>query len=517
MSSNDPQRMEKIVSLCKRRGFIFQGSEIYGGLNGVWDYGPLGVELKRNLKDYWWRVMVRERDDVVGMDGAILTHRAVLKASGHEDTFSDPMVECDVCKRRFREDQMEQRVPHVGLFDVTYFGENGDVTGRDKVTAGGESVDDATRKAKIQTNILPRPDGTSRVVVVPKDGTRGLMRLCCTFCGADLSEAAPRSFNLMLRTQLGASADESSLAYLRPETAQSIFVQFKNVLDTSRKKLPFGIAQIGKAFRNEINPRNYIFRSREFEQMELEYFCRPEQGMALLDYWLEERLKFYESIGLPRERLHVLTVPDADRAFYSKGTYDIEYEFPFGRQELEGVAYRTDYDLSQHQTASGKPLDYFDEETKQRFTPHVVEPSAGVDRTVLALLCEAYDEETVTDEKGKSETRVVLRFHPRVAPIKAGIFPLLKNQPALVEKAREVQALLRPHMNVFYDETGAIGRRYRRQDEAGTPFGITIDFETLGERDPALRDTVTLRHRDSMEQERVAIADLQRRLTDAIA
>ncbi|MGB8341606.1 MAG: glycine--tRNA ligase, partial [Chthoniobacterales bacterium] len=304
---------------------------------------------------------------------------------------------------------------------------------------------------------------------------------------------------------------------LRPETAQSIFVQFKNVLDTSRKKLPFGIAQIGKAFRNEINPRNYIFRSREFEQMELEYFCRPEQGMALLDYWLEERLKFYESIGLPRERLHVLTVPDADRAFYSKGTYDIEYEFPFGRQELEGVAYRTDYDLSQHQTASGKPLDYFDEETKQRFTPHVVEPSAGVDRTVLALLCEAYDEETVTDEKGKSETRVVLRFHPRVAPIKAGIFPLLKNQPALVEKAREVQALLRPHMNVFYDETGAIGRRYRRQDEAGTPFGITIDFETLGERDPALRDTVTLRHRDSMEQERVAIADLQRRLTDAIA
>ncbi len=250
--------------------------------------------------------------------------------------------------------------------------------------------------------------------------------------------------------------------------------------------------------------------------MELEYFCRPEQGMELLDYWLEERLKFYENIGLPREKLHVLTVPDADRAFYSKGTYDIEYEFPFGRQELEGVAYRTDYDLTQHQTASGKPLDYFDEETKQRFTPHVVEPSAGVDRTVLALLCEAYAEETVTDEKGKSETRVVLRFHPRVAPIKAGVFPLLKNQPALVAKAREVQALLRPHMNVFYDETGAIGRRYRRQDEAGTPFGITIDFETLGERDPALRDTVTLRHRDSMEQERVAIADLPRRLADAI-
>ena len=443
----DAQRMEKIVSLCKRRGFIFQGNEIYGGLNGVWDYGPLGVELKRNVKEYWWRVMVRERDDVVGLDGAILTHRAALKASGHEDTFSDPMVDCRTCKARLRADQ------------------------------------------------LPEKNGVKQ----------------CPNCGGkDLTEARP--FNLMFSTQLGASADPDSIAYLRPETAQSIFVQFKNVLDTSRKKLPFGIAQIGKAFRNEINPRNYIFRSREFEQMELEYFCRPEQGLELLDYWLEERLKFYENIGIGRDKLHVLTVPDADRAFYSKGTYDIEYAFPFGMQELEGVAYRTDYDLKQHQLASGKPLDYFDEETKARFIPHVIEPSAGVDRTVLALLCEAYDEETVADEKGKTEIRTVLRFHPRVAPIKAGIFPLLKNQPELVAKAREVQALLRPLMNVFYDETGAIGRRYRRQDEAGTPFGITIDFETLGERDPSLRDTVTLRHRDSMEQERTAIADLPERL-----
>ena len=447
----DTQRMEKIVSLCKRRGFIFQGNEIYGGLNGVWDYGPLGVELKRNVKDYWWRVIVRERDDVVGLDGAILTHRAALKASGHEDTFSDPMVDCRTCKARLRADQ------------------------------------------------LPEKNGVKQ----------------CPNCGGrDLTEARP--FNLMFSTQLGASADPDSIAYLRPETAQSIFVQFKNVLDTARKKLPFGIAQIGKAFRNEINPRNYIFRSREFEQMELEYFCRPEQGLELLDYWLEERLKFYENIGIGRDKLHVLTVPDADRAFYSKGTYDIEYAFPFGMQELEGIAYRTDYDLKQHQTASGKPLDYFDEETKARFIPHVIEPSAGVDRTVLALLCEAYDEETVTDDKGKTEVRTVLRFHPRIAPIKAGIFPLLKNQPELVTKAREVQALLRPLMNVFYDETGAIGRRYRRQDEVGTPFGITIDFETLGERDPALRDTVTLRHRDSMEQERIAIADLPERLSRQI-
>ncbi len=439
----DPQRMERIVSLCKRRGFIFQSSEIYGGLNGCWDYGPLGVELKNNLKQYWWRVMVRERDDVVGMDGSILTHRAVLKASGHEETFSDPMVDCRTCKARLRADQ------------------------------------------------LPEKNGVKQ----------------CPNCGGkDLTEARP--FNLMFSTQMGASADPESIAYLRPETAQSIFVQFKNVLDTSRKKLPFGIAQIGKAFRNEINPRNFTFRSREFEQMELEYFCRPEQGMEQLEYWKEERLKFYENIGIPRDKLHVLTVPDADRAFYSKGTYDIEYEFPFGLQELEGVAYRTDYDLKQHQEASGKPLDYFDEETKERFIPHVVEPSAGVDRTVLAILCNAYDEETVTDEKGKSETRIVMRFHPRMAPIKVGVFPLLKNNPQLVAKAREIQSALRPHMNVFYDETGAIGRRYRRQDEAGTPFGITVDFETLGEKDSALLDTVTLRHRDSMKQERVKIGEL---------
>jgi glycyl-tRNA synthetase len=446
-SQTDTQRMEKIVSLCKRRGFIFQSSEIYGGLNGVWDYGPLGTELKRNLKDYWWRVMVRERDDVVGLDGSILTHRAVLKASGHEDTFSDPMVDCRTCKARLRADQ------------------------------------------------LPEKNGVKQ----------------CPNCGGkELTEARP--FNLMFRTNVGATEDENSIAYLRPETAQSIFAQFKNVLDTSRKKVPFGIAQIGKAFRNEINPRNFTFRSREFEQMELEYFCRPEQGSELLDYWLEERLKFYESIGIPRGRLHVKTVSDEERAFYSKGTYDIEYEFPFGVQELEGVAYRTDYDLTQHQQASGKSLDYFDEETKQRFIPHVIEPSAGVDRTVLALICNAYAEETVTDDKGKSETRIVLRFHPRMAPVKCGVFPLLKNNEQLVAKAREIAVALRPHMNVFYDETGAIGRRYRRQDEVGTPFGITVDFESLGEKDETLRDTVTLRHRDSMKQERVKISELVDRL-----
>jgi glycyl-tRNA synthetase len=395
------------------------------------------------VKDYWWRVMVRERDDVVGMDGAILMSRAVWKASGHEQTFTDPMVDCRTCKARLRADQ------------------------------------------------LPEKSG---------------LKQCPNCGGKDLTE--PRAFNLMFKTYVGATEDEESVTYLRPETAQSIFVQFKNVLDTARKKLPFGIAQIGKAFRNEINPRNYIFRSREFEQMELEYFCRPEQGMELLEYWKEERLKFYENIGIARDNLHALTVPDEERAFYSKGTYDIEYDFPFGRQELEGVAYRTDYDLSQHQKASGKSLEYFDEETKQKFIPHVVEPSAGVDRTVLALICEAYSEDEAPDEKGEMETRIVLRFHPRIAPIKCAVFPLLKNKEPLVAKAREIVALLRPHMYVFYDETGAIGRRYRRQDEIGTPFGVTVDFETLGEKDPALRDTVTLRDRDSMKQERVLVKDL---------
>jgi glycyl-tRNA synthetase len=337
----------------------------------------------------------------------------------------------------------------------------------------------------------------------------------CPNCGGkDLTEA--RQFNLMFETHVGAATEESSVAYLRPETAQSIFVQFKNILEVSRKKLPFGIAQIGKAFRNEINPRNFTFRSREFEQMELEYFCSAEEGMKWLDYWLEERLKFYENIGIPRDRLHARKVPDEERAFYSKGTYDIEYDFPFGCQELEGVAYRTDYDLLQHQKASGKSLEYFDDETKQRFIPHVVEPSAGVDRAILALICDAYAEDEAPNEKGAMESRIVLRFHPRVAPIKCAVFPLLKNKEPLVAKAKEIVGLLRSQMTVFYDESGAIGRRYRRQDEIGTPFGVTVDFETLGEKDPALRDTVTLRDRDSMQQERVAIQDLPAILRERI-
>ncbi len=452
MSGNsNALRMEKIVSLCKRRGFIFQSSEIYGGLNGFWDYGPLGVELKRNLKNFWWRRVVHDRDDVVGLDGSIIMNRAVWKASGHEGTFSDPMVDCRACKTRHRADQ------------------------------------------------LPTKDNA----------------LYCPTCGShDLTP--PRAFNLMFKSFAGPLENDENLVYLRPETAQSIFVQFKNVLDTSRQKLPFGIAQIGKAFRNEINPRNFTFRSREFEQMEVEYFCKEQDGFRILDAWLEERLRFYEDIGIPRTKIHIHEIPDGERAFYSKKTYDLEYEFPFGIQELEGIAYRTDYDLTQHAKASGKPLDYFEEETKHRFIPHVVEPSAGVDRTVLALLCEAFDEETITSDADKTETRTVLHFHPRMAPIKCGIFPLLKNKPELTSKAREIVALLRSQLTIFYDEAGAIGRRYRRQDEIGTPFGVTVDFDTIGENGPSLKDTVTLRHRDSMKQERIAISELKSFLMQAV-
>ena len=358
--------MEKIVSLCKRRGFIFQSSEIYGGLNGVWDYGPLGVELKRNLKDYWWRVMVHERDDVVGMDGSILTHRAVLKASGHEDTFSDPMVDCRTCKARLRADQIAEK--------------NG-------------------------------------------------VKQCPNCGGKDLTEARP--FNLMFKTQMGASqTDETSIAYLRPETAQSIFVQFKNVLDTSRKKLPFGIAQIGKAFRNEINPRNFIFRSREFEQMELEYFCRPEQGMELLDYWKEERLKFYENIGI---RAREAACPDragcgSRLLFEGHLRHRIRFSVWAAGTRRRRLSNRLRSDAaseSERQTAR-----LFRRGNQAAFIPHVVEPSAGVDRTVLALICEAYYGRPVTDEKGKSETRIVMRFHPRIAPIKVRRFSVAKEQRA---------------------------------------------------------------------------------------
>jgi len=525
--------MEKIVSLCKRRGFIYQSSEIYGGINGFWDYGPLGTELKRNVKELWWNTMIRQRDDVVGLEATIIMSPQIWKASGHVDTFSDPMIDCKTCKGRFRADQ---------------------------------------------TNEIPCPQKPGKMV---------------SECHGE--KTAPRAFNLMFQTYVGPVQDESAIAYLRPETAQAIFAQFKNVLETSRQKVPFGIAQVGKAFRNEVTPRNYTFRSREFEQMELEFFIKPDEvvetisgrvagavdvGRAdlLVDpdaqqrvptapqpnwgweawhkYWVEERIAFYEGIGLPRTTLEEYWQKPEELAHYAKACVDILFKFPFGTQELEGIAARSDFDLSQHARFSGKPMGVFDEElraawskldearkaelskryyearlkyltkmgvepakaekeakedaaglAKGQYIPHVIEPSAGVDRLILALICNAYSEVTETDGKGKTETRVILKFHPRVAPIKAAVLPLLKNKPELVRKAQEVRDLLRPWMNVFYDDGGSIGRRYARQDEAGTPFCVTIDFDTLGEK-PELKDTVTIRYRDDGKQERLAIGEL---------
>jgi glycyl-tRNA synthetase len=505
----DPARMEKIVSLCKRRGFIFQAGEIYGGLNGCWDYGPLGAELKRNLKDYWWRKTVQERDDVLGMDGAILTMEQVLMSSGHVGGFSDPMCDCLLSKARLRADQ----VPAQDGTAVWFSGANHPATNWSVerkfavLIAPGKEVGEAHKIArKYYAELNPNKQLSPKDIELIED-SREEVTGTTQFNpdnGSLLSE--PRDFELMFKTNMGATGND--IAYLRPETAQSIFCQYKNILDSNRVKLPFGIAQMGKSFRNEINPRNFTFRSREFEQMEIEYFCHPDDGMRLTDEWLAERLNFYGEIGIPREKLHILDVPDGERAFYSKKTYDIEYEFPFGIQELEGVAYRTDYDLGVHEKGAGKSLVYFDEETKEKYLPHVVEPSAGCDRTVLALICEAFDEETLTDEKGKEDVRTVLRFVPRMAPIKVGIFPLLKKNEEQVRLCREIQKTLQPWMNVFYDDGGALGRRYRRQDEVGTPFCVTVDFDTLGEENPELKDTVTIRHRDSMEQERLPISGL---------
>ncbi|MEO0445511.1 MAG: glycine--tRNA ligase [Verrucomicrobiota bacterium] len=529
---NSEKSMEKIVSLCKRKGFVFQSAEIYGGLNGCWDYGPLGTELKKNVKDYWWRRTVQNRDDVVGLDGSILTHQAVLTSSGHVGGFSDPMCDCLLTKARLRADQIE---PQSGTAYYYEGAKEGDwsVDRPFAVLLGENQDENKARKTARQfyAGFHPNKSLSPKTIELVGESTKEETNTTRfnPENGSLLTE--PRAFNLMFQTKMGASSDDNdpnAVAYLRPETAQSIFAQYKNVYDQSGirlTKLPFGIAQIGKSFRNEINPRNFTFRSREFEQMEVEYFCRGEDGLRLTEEWLEERLSFYEAIGIPREKIHILDVPDGERAHYSAKTYDLEYEFPFGIQELEGVAYRTDYDLTAHakglakKDAEGNPTDedwkktmeFFEEETKERFIPHVVEPSAGCDRTVLALICEAYDEEEITNDKGKTETRVVLRFHPRMAPIKCGIFPLVKNKPELVAKARQVQALLQDHMTVVYDETAAIGRRYRRQDEVGTPFGVTIDFGTLGEHEDGeedLTDTVTIRERDSMEQRRMPISEL---------
>jgi glycyl-tRNA synthetase len=522
------EAMEKIVSLCKRRGFIFQSSEVYGGINGFWDYGPLGAELKRNIKDYWWRKMTQWREDVVGLDATIIMHPKIWEASGHTSTFSDPMVDCLLTKKRFRADQIDPQSGTAYFYSGAVSGEKASAEPYSVLAPPGKPVESARKVAKLfyQSRGLtdPQLQGERSEPVV--NSTRYNPEN-----GSLLTEA--RAFNLMFKTYVGPVESPDNVAYLRPETAQAIFAQFKNVQDTSRQKVPFGICQMGKAFRNEINPRNFTFRSREFEQMELEFFIRPDEVVEKMagsvakvsdnpdlstpqpnwgwevwhKYWVEQRIAWYAEIGLGRDSFEEYWQKKEELAHYARATVDILYKFPFGTQELEGIAARSNFDLTQHQKHSGKSMEYFDEEAKAKYIPHVIEPSAGVDRMALALICKAYTEEQVTDEKGKTETRVVLKFHPRIAPIKVAVFPLLKNRPELVNKAREVLALLRPHMTVFYDEAGAIGRRYRRQDEAGTPFGVTIDFDTLGENAANL-DTVTLRDRDTMKQERVKIADL---------
>jgi glycyl-tRNA synthetase len=532
--------MEKIVSLCKRRGFIFQSSEIYGGLNGFWDYGPLGAELKRNIKECWWRSMTQLREDVVGLDASIIMHPKIWEASGHTSTFSDLMVDCLLTKKRFRADQIEPQSGTAYFYTGASDGQ-GSKECQDAFSvliATGKHAEYARKVARqfYQERGLENPALQSERTDELKNTTRYNPEN-----GSLLTE--PRPFNLMLKTYVGPVESADNISYLRPETAQAIFVQFKNTLEVSRQRVPFGICQIGKAFRNEINPRNFTFRSREFEQMELEFFIRPDEVVqkmagsvaslsdpqpAILNpqpswgwelwhkYWVEQRINWYESIGLGRETLVEYWQKKEELAHYAKATVDILFKFPFGTQELEGIAARGDFDLTQHQKFSGKSMEYFDEEAKAKYVPHVIEPSAGVDRLALALICNAYCEDQAPDEKGKLESRVVMRFHPRVAPIKVAVFPLLKNKPELVKKAKTVRDLLRPHMSVFYDEAGAIGRRYRRQDEAGTPFGVTIDFETLGEQGPALQDTVTLRDRDTMKQERVRINELVSMLLERI-
>jgi glycyl-tRNA synthetase len=442
--------LEDIVSLAKRRGFIYQGSDVYGGLSGTWDYGPLGVSLKRNIVQLWWKMFVDTRDDMYGVDAAILMNQKVWQASGHVDTFVDPLCEDTVNHRRFRTDHI--------LKDK----------GVDPTGMTMQQMDAAIAEKGIKS-----PDGNP------------------------LSQS--RTFNMMFQTHVGATTDEKSVSYLRPETAQGIFTNFKNVVDNFYPDLPFGLAQQGKAFRNEISPRDFIFRSREFEQMEIEYFVHPEKWAESFDALLKDIHEFLEALGLPKDKIHELEVPEEDRAHYSKRTIDIEFDFPIGREELLGLAYRTDFDLGNIQRVSGKSMEYTVKGTNDRFVPHVIEPSFGVERALMAVLSSAYTEDEVNGEK-----RIYLKFPSHLAPVKYAVSPLLKNKPELVAKAREVYAMLKKkHGNVMWDDNGNIGKRYRRQDEIGTPYCVVIDFDTLDD------GTVTIRDRDTTEQKRVTIEDLQ--------
>jgi glycyl-tRNA synthetase len=509
--------MESLVSLAKRRGLIYASSEIYGGLNGFFDYGPLGVELKRNIRDCWWRDMVQRRDDVVGIETSIIMHPKVWEASGHVAGFSDPLVDCKVSKQRYRADQLfwakvivgsiETKVATPEFTEAVGVAASSDVIGYVSALESERTLEELQEKAELlkrkkgkQGHLRPVQalDFTlateDEIPLIPSPAT-----------GEPGSLTAPRAFNMMFQTNVGAMSDASSVAYLRPETAQGMFVDFKNVVDTTRVKLPFGIAQIGKSFRNEITPRNFIFRSREFEQMEMEYFIHEDADWAKVhEEWIVWCENWLKSIGLPESHLSRYTHPKEKLAFYSRGTVDIMFKYPFGVQELWGIAARGSYDLTQHATASGKPQELFDEASKKKFVPHVIEPAVGVDRIFLAVLAAGYAEEDVTDEKGNVEKRTVLRLSPRIAPVKVAILPLLKNKEQLTNRAKALYTKLRRNYAVQYDDGGAIGKRYRRQDEAGTPWCVTIDFDTIEK--PG--DTFTLRERDSMKQTRITEPDL---------
>jgi len=492
--------MDELIGLCRRKGFVFQSSEIYGGINGFFDYGPMGVELRKNIKDAWWKDMVHRREDVVGVDCSIIMHPKVWQASGHVEGFSDPMVDCRESKMRYRADQLF-------FAPVIVEGETiGYVSVMEDATMGveaGEKAAEMKRKLAKQGELAPlelKPYTEARpeeYELVPSPAT-----------GKPGSLTAPRDFNLMFETSVGAVRDDSSRAYLRPETAQGIFAEFRNVVDTGRVKVPFGIAQVGRSFRNEITPRNFIFRSREFEQMEMEYFISPdeEEWKRVHREWIDWCRDWLISIGLTPGKIAEDVHPENKLAHYSRACTDLTFEYPFGVQEIWGIAARGNFDLSQHQKHSGKSMEYFDEARKEKYIPHVIEPAVGVDRIFLAVLCSAYEIDEVGGEK-----RTVLKFHPRLAPIKAAILPLVKNKPPLVERARALHDRLQRRFPVFYDASGAIGRRYRRQDEVGTPFCLTVDFDTV-EKD----NLITIRDRDTCEQERVTEDEAIARITAAV-
>lgn len=462
-SKNANDKLEKIVSLSKRRGFVFQSSEIYGGLNGCWDYGPLGVELLKNIKEEWWKFMTY-RENVEGIDASILMHPRVWEASGHVENFTDPMVDCKQCKSRYRLDILAEMIS---------------IKKKEKI------LDELALHGDFQT-LLEDPEISEKI----------LLETSCPQCGNKGTFTSARQFNLMFKTFIGPLEDASAAVFLRPETAQGIFVNFLNVQGASRQKIPFGIAQIGKAFRNEINTKYFLFRTREFEQMEMQFFVKPIDDKNWYDYWKSERLQWFKDLGMNETKLRYHDHPKEKLAHYAKEATDIEYEFPFGWGEIEGIHNRTDFDLGRHEQFSGKSLKYFDEESKDKYVPYIIETSAGASRSFMAFLVDAYYEEEAPTADGKTELRTVMKFHPRLAPITAAILPLV-NKDGMPDVARNIEKDLRRSMKIFFDDKGAIGRRYRRQDEIGTPYAITIDTQTLQD------NSVTVRERDSMRQERV--------------